>query len=294
MAERRISGLGVAVAGAAAIPLVSLLIDLPFHFSTLRSQLESPFVQGGAEAAAVNLAFFLAMVLAGTVIMIIIVKLGKIKLLPLIFSLSVFLSFFVIAELYFEAYCEHMAVLCGLQADIAAIALSLATSALILKPRAPRLLSILLILYGAMAGSLFFELLPPWSVVAIAAGMAAYDVYAVFRGPLRYILENVLEPGPVKPGAGEGGGANPLRGASVQLGGITLGMGDVLIYSMLSPLYYYYPHVSLARWLVSTAGIVAGFYVTIKMLEKRKFMPALPLPVAASLVLYGLSLLAGL
>ncbi len=291
MTERRLSGLGWAVAGAALIPVISLILDMPFHVSTLRGQLESPFVQGGAEAAAVNLAFFLAMVLAGTVVMIIIVKLGRVKLLPLIFSLSVFLSFFVIAELYFEAYCEHLAVLCGPQASAAALALSLATAALIVRPRAPRLLSALLILYGAMAGSLFFELLPPWSVVAIAAGMAAYDVYAVFRGPLRYILENVLEP---EPGARGGGSPGPLRGASVQLGGITLGMGDVLIYSMLSPLYYYYPHASLARWALSTAGIVAGFYATVKMLERRKFMPALPLPVAASLALYGLSLLLGI
>ncbi len=274
----------LALGSVSLVPVLSLALDYPFHFSLTRRLVESPFVQGGAEAAAANLAFFLAMVLAGTAVMIILVRLGKIGLLPLIFSLSLFVSFFVIAELYFAAYCEHVALLCGYQADLASLILAAATSVLVVKPLAPRLLSALLLLYGAMAGSLFYELLPPWSVVAIAAGMAVYDVYAVSRGPLRYILDRVLEPGET---GGEGApGPGPLRGASVQMGRVTLGMGDVLMYSMLSPLYYFYPSPSPVRWLASAAGIVAGFYLTLRMLEKRKFMPALPLPVGVSLATY--------
>ncbi len=273
-----------AITGVALVPVLSLVLDLPFHFSLTRRYLESPFAQGeGAGAAAINLAFFLAMVLAGTALMILLVKLGKVKLLPLLFSLSIFFSFFAIADIFFSAYCEKSMLFCGAQSDILSIALAVVTAYLVVKPSYPKLLSALLMLYGAMAGSLFYELLPAWSLVVIAAGMAAYDIYAVFHGPLKYILENVLEPSDGKPGHVS---HNPLRGASVQLGAVTLGMGDVLVYSMLSPLYYFYPSPSPARWIFSITALVAGFYMTLSMLKKRRFMPALPLPVFLSLGVY--------
>lgn len=287
MSERKIDfdSKTLAMAGVFLTSAFSLLIDVPLKFSMLRQYLGSPFVtEEGAGGALMNSLIFLGLVLAGTLVFILIVKLRKIRVLPLIFSISIFFSFFVILELFLSVLSAYIAFLDPL-IDIVSLTVSLITAYLVYNPRYPVLLNGLLLVYGSMSGVLFSELLPAWSVFAIAFLMSLYDLYSVFRGPLKYILEHVFKPTPQQGDVRE----NVLRGASVQLGKITLGMGDVLMYSMLSPTFYFFPYPSFLKWTFSITGLLIGFFFTLKLLEKKRFMPALPLPVFFSISFYMFS-----
>ena len=286
MSERREIGvLSVfpAVSGVGLIAVLSLILDVPFRFSTTRRIIESPFIpEETAQGALANSIIFLGLVILGTAVFILIIKFRKVKLLPIVFSLSIFFSFFAILELFLIAYSEYLSFL-DLLVDPLSVIIPTITALLVYSPKYPRLLNGLLILYGVMAGALFSELLPVWSVFAIALIMSIYDIYAVFRGPLKYILENLLSE---EAGKTVDVSKNPLRGASIQMGPITLGMGDVLMYSMLSPVYFFTPKPSIERWLVSVIGLIVGFIATLYFLRRKRFMPALPLPVFTSLTFY--------
>ncbi len=287
MPERKID-LGsklLALSGVLLITTFSLLIDVPFRFSLLKQYIESPFVtEEGASGALMNSLIFFSLVLIGTLVFILIIKLRKIRMLPLIFSISIFFSFFVILELFLSALSEYIVLLEPL-VDIISFTVSLVTAYLVYSPRYPLFLNGLLLIYGSMSGALFSELLPVWSIFTIAFVMSFYDLYAVFKGPLKYILENVFRPTQHQGDIRE----NVLRGASVQLGKITLGMGDVLMYSMLSPTFYFFPYPSFSKWLFSIIGLLLGFFLTLKLLEKKKFMPALPMPVFCSTLFFMFS-----
>lgn len=273
-----------------SLATITVILVLSAYFGTLLSAKDLSYIgvpfstENNLESAIINGAVFLGLVLLGTLLMFLIIKARRAPMLPLVMAGAVLFSFWGILEVFLDLVLQippEYYPLC----EVLIVGIALATSVLILKPFSIVLLDALLILYGSMAGALFYAVLPPWSVTTVAALLATYDLYSVFKGPLRRILESTV-------GEGEGSSRLPsnLRGAVVYIGGLALGMGDVLIYSMLSPLYLLYPKPSVLRWAIVSFSLLIGFQLTLQLLKKRRFMPALPLPVTLSLLVYLLSL----
>lgn len=127
-------------------------------------------------------------------------------------------------------------------------------------------------LLGAMTGTFLGSSIPLLTSIALLLALAVYDIVAVFRGPIGKIAEIFpLEEFP---------------GATLTYRGVTIGMGDVVFYSMLAggamvnfgPLHY----------LLSSLGLLAGLWAGLRMLSRRAIFPGLPLAILFGLLMMGL------
>lgn len=120
-------------------------------------------------------------------------------------------------------------------------------------------------------------ILPSWTIVVMCLALACWDVYAVFKGPLRKIIEH------------EGNDLNSRleRMMLISVGGSSIGMGDVVFYSLLLmfAVQISYLAAGLAYFTIPF-GVVATFF----LLETKKFkaLPGLPIPIFATLGMIAL------
>jgi len=124
---------------------------------------------------------------------------------------------------------------------------------------------------GAEVGSFLAETLPPWTALALPIAFSIYDIYAVFKGPLKSLV-----------------GTAPnvaLVGMSIKAGEFTLGLGDVVFYTMLPSLAYF--QWGLGVVLYTIVAIDVGMVITLFLLSKRRLLPGLPIP-----MLLGISVIA--
>ncbi|MCL5671981.1 MAG: hypothetical protein JRM97_07390 [Nitrososphaerota archaeon] len=119
---------------------------------------------------------------------------------------------------------------------------------------------------GAEVGSFFAETLPTWTALALPIAFAVYDIYAVFRGPLKALV-----------GTNQG---IALVGMSIKAGEFTLGLGDVVFYTMLPSLafFQFYQGFGALPALLTMAAIDVGMVITLFLLSKRRLLPGLPIP----------------
>ena len=139
----------------------------------------------------------------------------------------------------------------------------------------PWVSNIVIAFVGAEVGSFFAGTLSPigsfpWMTLLLPLAFAAYDIYAVFKGPLKHLIGSA-------PGLA-------LNGLSVRLGEFTLGLGDIVFYTMLPSaalLYVTYTKdfvAGVSASVVSMLVIDAGVAVTLYLLSKRRLLPGLPIP----------------
>ena len=120
---------------------------------------------------------------------------------------------------------------------------------------------------GAMLGTFLGASIPTLTVIILLIGLSVYDILAVFKGPIGKIAEKTdLE---------------TLSGATFTFGDLTVGLGDLVFYSMLAS------HTMLSFGLISyvatSVGIVIGTFLGFKMLERRSIFPGLPLSLISGL-----------
>ncbi|MDV3244465.1 MAG: presenilin [Nitrososphaerales archaeon] len=127
---------------------------------------------------------------------------------------------------------------------------------------------------GAEVGSFFASTLPPLTALLLPIVFSIYDVYAVFRGPLKQLIGM--------------GGNMALTGMSIKAGEFTLGLGDIVFYTMLPSLALFYltPLLSLSTILVIDVGVV----VTLYLLSRKKLLPGLPIPMLLGVLLLAVFL----
>ena len=119
---------------------------------------------------------------------------------------------------------------------------------------------------GAEVGSFFAETLGFWTALALPVAFAVYDVYAVFRGPLKSLI-----------------GTNPgiaLVGMSIKAGEFTLGLGDIVFYSLLPSLAFaqFDGTFGILPALLTILAIDVGMVITLYLLSRRRLLPGLPIP----------------
>jgi len=125
-----------------------------------------------------------------------------------------------------------------------------------------------IILIGGMTGTFLGVSIPTLTAAALLLALAGYDLFAVYKGPIGKMAQSTdLE---------------EFTGAVFTYGDLTVGMGDMVFYSMLAsnsmmnfgPL----PFVGAA------IGLITGAYLGFKMLEGRDMFPGLPFAVILGLV----------
>jgi len=119
---------------------------------------------------------------------------------------------------------------------------------------------------GAQVGSFFAETLPLWTALALPIAFAIYDIYAVFKGPLKALI-----------------GTAPniaLVGMSIKAGEFTLGLGDVVFYTLLPSLAFFQFDSTFGIFpaLFTILAIDVGMVITLYLLSRRRLLPGLPIP----------------
>jgi presenilin-like A22 family membrane protease len=127
-----------------------------------------------------------------------------------------------------------------------------------------------LLIFGAAIGAFLAVVLPIWTSVLLLVGLAAYDYYSVKRGPIRKIVE-LTNDDPDKLGA-----------LTVSTAEWDIGLGDVVFYSMMTAMALY--RFGILPAVLTVIGLIAGFLITLKLLEKRGIIAGLPIPVALGLL----------
>jgi len=122
------------------------------------------------------------------------------------------------------------------------------------------------LLLGGALGSFLRMSIPPLSAILILALLAAYDVFAVYRGPVGKIART---------------GLDNLRGLSLPFKEVQIGLGDLTFYSMLVSLVLAIAGPSVC--LFSAFGVLVGSFLAFKMLENKGIFPGLPFPIALGL-----------
>ncbi len=139
----------------------------------------------------------------------------------------------------------------------------------------PWLSTVILAFVGAQVGSYFAETLPTWTAIAMPVAFSVYDIYAVFKGPLKNLI-----------------GAAPtvaLVGMSIKAGEFTLGLGDVVFYTLIPSLALF--QFGLVPALYTILAINLGMAVTLFLLTKRRLLPGLPIPMLLGILVLGYYLL---
>jgi hypothetical protein len=131
--------------------------------------------------------------------------------------------------------------------------------------------TLILAFVGAEVGSFFAETLSPLTALALPIAFSVYDIYAVFRGPLKQLI-----------------GTAPniaLVGMSIKAGEFTLGLGDIVFYTMLPSLALFWVGTYAAA--ATLVAIDVGVVVTLYLLSKRRLLPGLPIPMLLGVLAFA-------
>ncbi|ADY00593.1 hypothetical protein VMUT_0380 [Vulcanisaeta moutnovskia 768-28] len=133
--------------------------------------------------------------------------------------------------------------------------------------------------YSSMAGVIFTIALPAWTLAILLVALPLYDIIMVYRGLLGRLVTELSK---------YGEGKYPiLRGLILDMDGIGIGVGDLVLYATLVSLtmLQYITHdftfiQSALASLTSLIGILVGLFITFKyILPIKKYAPALPIPI---------------
>jgi hypothetical protein len=120
---------------------------------------------------------------------------------------------------------------------------------------------------GGLTGTFLGVSIPVLTAVVLLLALAGYDLFAVYRGPIGKIAESTdLE---------------DFTGAVFSYGDLTVGMGDMVFYSMLASMSMM--NFGPLPFLGAAIGLVVGAYLGFKMLEGRDMFPGLPFAIVLGL-----------
>lgn len=264
-----------AVCIVVAIQLVALFItyeNLPTYTYMVSTSGYSYAPLGTSSAgSAANAIVLVLVVFASTLVLVWFLSRKMVNSFKVLIFVSVSISAFVLTLITFDSF-SYRFVPEAYQVPLDVLASSLVVAVIgitIFVKNYPWLSTAVLAFVGAEVGSFFASTLPPITALVLPVVFSAYDVYAVFRGPLKQLI-------------GIGGGI-ALNGMSIKAGEFTLGLGDIVFYTMLPSLALFYltPLISLSTILIIDAGVV----VTLYLLGRKRILPGLPIPMVLGVLL---------
>jgi len=281
------------------IMTLSLAIILSIIGIVSNIQIEgAPFPEreGGLFFALLNAIFYTLFAIIGITLIYYAIKYGKEKLLKVFFTLcfgfmGVFLIFFflylmlaifgVTEEIYF-IFVIIISIVTGLYLSYILLA----------KKSSLSMKNVALLLYGAFIGAFLGVVLPTWTAFLLIGILAIYDIIAVFRGPIKKIIEMT-----------ENNENSPLPiDMTYTTRNWEIGLGDLAFYSMLSThtlflgfqldfLTEYNLLGAIIPCACTTFGILLGAFITFKLLKRRPLLPGLPISVGLGIAFFLTSLL---
>ena len=217
-----------------------------------------------------NAGIFVVLMAATGTIMYLFVKFGLKRIVRYLINLALFALLFFLFTWYGSLYANYLpsfvtSTIWGwlLVSLLGAVALGL----LIYKAKGVlHLVGIVLI--GGLTGTFLGVSIPTLTAVVLLLALAGYDLFAVYKGPIGKMAEST--------------NLEEFTGAVFTYGDLTVGMGDMVFYSMLASIAMM--NFGPIPFLAAAVGLVIGAYLGFKMLEGRDMFPGLPFAIILGLV----------
>lgn len=117
-------------------------------------------------------------------------------------------------------------------------------------------------LLSAEVGSYFASAIPILTAILLPLGFSLYDIYTVFRGPLKTLINTLPD--------------ESLTTMASKIGDFSIGTGDTVFYAMVPALGYY--QFGFGSAFLAILAVDAGVVMTLYLLSKAKLLPGLPIP----------------
>ncbi|MHA1589850.1 MAG: hypothetical protein ACTSVA_04490 [Candidatus Njordarchaeales archaeon] len=249
----------------------------------------------GEEAALLNLAFYISLVVLFSAILYLLIKSRKIKLIGLLQVL--FLSYIaasmasiivpiwliiLVASLsmafgFFNLLLNIFIKWFGLISYVLFIVFGVLQAIALLKEGLTRLRNYTLLLSVTWAGSLVGLFMGFYTPLILMVGFAIYDVFAVFKGPIKKISEEL---------------SKVFQNREERA--LMLGLGDIFFYSMAVSyaLAYIDEITSLIVGIAIACGVVLTGVLLARIVEENQnvSLPALPIPLTLALLVIFIKL----
>jgi len=124
-----------------------------------------------------------------------------------------------------------------------------------------------IIIIGGMTGTFLGVSIPILTAIVLLLALAAYDLIAVYKGPIGKMAQST--------------DIEEFKGAVFTYGDLTVGMGDMVFYSMLASISMM--NFGLLPFLAAAFGLMIGAFLGFKMLEGRDMFPGLPFAIVLGL-----------
>jgi hypothetical protein len=217
-----------------------------------------------------NASIFVVLMAATGTIMYLFIKFGLKRLVRYLINIALLALLFFLITWYGSLYANYLPSFVTstswgwlLVSLLGAVALGL----LIYKAKgALHLVGIVLI--GGLTGTFLGVSIPTLTAVVLLLALAGYDLFAVYKGPIGKMAQST--------------NLEEFTGAVFTYGDLTVGMGDMVFYSMLASnsMISFGP----IPFLAAAVGLVIGAYLGFKMLEGRDMFPGLPFAIILGLV----------
>ncbi|MFP3173558.1 MAG: hypothetical protein RXR44_03225 [Vulcanisaeta sp.] len=271
------------------LPLISPIIAVMLILSLIRigeTQVPAgpPFQSvNTSNAGLYNVTVIILIMVVATYIIYRLIKRGSIKAFETL--KNVLLAIVIISStlFYVSTYVYGYEIKPLIEYPFSPLILTIVISALILyaaiKARNTVVRAFAISAYSSMAGVIFTIALPAWTLAILLVALPLYDIVMVYKGLLGKLVTELSK---------YGEGKYPiLRGLILDMDGIGIGVGDLVLYATLISLtmleYENYGFTfieGLMASLVSLLGILIGLYVTFKyILPIKRYAPALPVPI---------------
>ncbi|MFX0170024.1 MAG: presenilin family intramembrane aspartyl protease [Candidatus Hodarchaeota archaeon] len=267
-----IGNLLTSMIGAGLLGIIVAISDIRLYAEPISESVFGPL------AAIANAILFVVLATVGATFVVLLLKYGKEHLLRyLLIGAFTFISIVIVAYfgyLFLIVFQFVDPLLGGLIGFAFAIT---STFCFIMVDSQNRLKNGALLVFGSGVGAFLGVVLPVWTSVLLLVGLAIYDYYSVKKGPIRKIVE-LTEDDPDK-----------LTALSVSSSEWDIGLGDVAFYGMITVLSIV--NFGFLPAILAVIGVVAGFLITLRLLEKRGIMAGLPIPIALGLIGLGIGIL---
>ena len=241
--------------------IVTGLLSFPFQGAQNSSVQVTPFAGDSLSSASLNAVVLVLALGASATVMFLLIRRGRMRFIRRMVKGALILVSFAVTLWYtssvFSLPVDPVTASALLLALSAAIAVSIGLM-VFGKGKVRQLSGVTAV--SALTGVFLGSSIGPLTAIVLVAALVVYDILAVFRGPVG-ALAKALQPG-------------DLPGAMFTYGELTIGLGDLVFYSLVATTAMVY--FGFVPFIGASIGILAGSYLGFRALSRFEMFPGLP------------------
>jgi presenilin-like A22 family membrane protease len=243
--------------------LVTGILAYPISIVAPAQAQVTPFDVNSVSGASLNAVVFVFALGASATVMFLLIRRGRMRFIRRLIKGALVLVSFAVAFWYSTSILASVVDVSTNLWALVSLVLSLGVAAAIGlavfgKGQSRQLAGVTAL--GALTGVFLGYSVGPVTALVLVGALVVYDIVAVFRGPVGALAKAVE--------------AGDLPGAMYTYGELTIGMGDLVFYSLVATTALV--SFGLFSFFGAALGILAGSYLGFRALSRYEMFPGLP------------------